>query len=89
MGSLVIQGFEVNGTLTTVNMFVPIDLLKPILGIEDPRTSDRITFVGGIRGAKALKKTSVATKKASRASVAERTFIAGPGRSGRMARSLG
>ncbi len=26
------------------------NVLTPILGIEDPRTSDRITFVGGIRG---------------------------------------
>ena len=26
------------------------NLLGPILGIEDPRTSDRIDFVGGIRG---------------------------------------
>ena len=25
-------------------------LLAPVLGIEDPRTSDRIGFVGGIRG---------------------------------------
>jgi len=25
-------------------------LLSPILGIEDPRTSDRIDFIGGIRG---------------------------------------
>ena len=25
-------------------------LLRPILGIEDPRTSKRIDFVGGIRG---------------------------------------
>ncbi|HEY8519242.1 MAG TPA: S1C family serine protease [Gammaproteobacteria bacterium] len=31
LGSLVIQGFEVNGASTTVNMFVPIDLLVPIL----------------------------------------------------------
>jgi S1-C subfamily serine protease len=31
LGSLVIQGFEVNGTLSTVNMFVPIDLLAPII----------------------------------------------------------
>jgi uncharacterized protein (DUF1015 family) len=29
-------------------------LLSPILGIEDPRRSKRITFVGGIRGARAL-----------------------------------
>jgi S1-C subfamily serine protease len=31
IGSLVIQGFEVKGSLTTVNMFVPIDLLVPIV----------------------------------------------------------
>ncbi len=29
-------------------------LLAPVLGIEDPRTSERITFVGGIRGTGAL-----------------------------------
>ena len=27
-----------------------VNLLAPILGIEDPRTSDNIAFVGGIRG---------------------------------------
>ncbi len=32
------------------------NLLNPILGIDDPRTSDRIKFVGGIRGAKELEK---------------------------------
>ena len=26
------------------------NVLTPILGIDDPRTSDRIGFVGGIRG---------------------------------------
>ena len=31
-------------------------ILAPILGIDDPRTSDRIDFVGGIRGTKYLKK---------------------------------
>jgi S1-C subfamily serine protease len=31
LGSLVIQGFEVNGAVKTVNMFVPIDLLAPII----------------------------------------------------------
>ena len=31
LGSLVIQGFEVGGTLSTVNMFVPIELLVPII----------------------------------------------------------
>ncbi len=32
------------------------NLLKPILGVEDPRTSDKIDFVGGIRGLKELEK---------------------------------
>ncbi|GAU77370.1 DUF1015 domain-containing protein [Fusibacter sp. 3D3] len=32
------------------------NLLDPILGIEDPRTNERIDFVGGIRGLKALEK---------------------------------
>ncbi|NLZ47198.1 MAG: DUF1015 domain-containing protein [Clostridiales bacterium] len=32
------------------------NLLKPILGIEDPRTSNRIDFVGGIRGLKELER---------------------------------
>jgi S1-C subfamily serine protease len=31
LGSLVIQGFEVNSSVSTVNMFVPIDLLAPIV----------------------------------------------------------
>lgn len=31
LGSLVIQGFEVSGTSSTVNMFVPIELLAPII----------------------------------------------------------
>jgi S1-C subfamily serine protease len=31
LGSLVIQGFEVNGSMSTVNMFVPIELLVPII----------------------------------------------------------
>ena len=30
-------------------------ILEPVLGIDDPRTSDRIDFVGGIRGTKYLK----------------------------------
>lgn len=29
-------------------------LLKPVLGIDDPRTSKRISFIGGIRGTKEL-----------------------------------
>ena len=31
-------------------------VLTPILGIENPRTSDRISFVGGIRGTDELEK---------------------------------
>lgn len=31
------------------------NLLEPVLGIKDPRTDDRIDFVGGIRGLAALK----------------------------------
>jgi uncharacterized protein (DUF1015 family) len=32
------------------------NLLHPILGIENPRTDNRIDFVGGIRGLKELEK---------------------------------
>jgi uncharacterized protein (DUF1015 family) len=32
------------------------NLLKPVLGIDDPRTSDRIRFIGGIRGMNELAK---------------------------------
>ena len=32
------------------------NLLQPILGIDDPRTDNRIAFVGGIRGLKELEK---------------------------------
>lgn len=32
------------------------EVLTPILGIDDPRTSDRIDFVGGIRGLEELEK---------------------------------
>ena len=31
-------------------------LLAPVLGIDDPRTSKRIDFVGGIRGLEELEK---------------------------------
>jgi uncharacterized protein (DUF1015 family) len=31
-------------------------LLRPILGIDDPRTNNRIDFIGGIRGTKELEK---------------------------------
>jgi len=32
------------------------NVLEPVFGINDPRTSERINFVGGIRGAGELKK---------------------------------
>jgi uncharacterized protein (DUF1015 family) len=32
------------------------NLLRPILGVEDPRTSDKIDFVGGIRGLEELER---------------------------------
>lgn len=32
------------------------NLLNPVLGIDDPRTSDRIKFVGGIRGTEELER---------------------------------
>ncbi|MBR2643554.1 MAG: DUF1015 family protein [Lentisphaeria bacterium] len=32
------------------------NVLAPLLGIDDPRTSDRIDFVGGIRGIGELEK---------------------------------
>lgn len=32
------------------------NLLRPVLGIQDPRTDNRIDFVGGIRGVKELEK---------------------------------
>lgn len=31
IGSLVVQGFDLRGIPTTVNMFVPVDLIKPII----------------------------------------------------------
>lgn len=39
------------------------NLLKPVLGIEDPRTDKRIDFVGGIRGLKELEKRVEKTHK--------------------------
>lgn len=33
-------------------------VLRPMLGIEDPKTDQRIKFVGGIRGLKELEKDS-------------------------------
>ena len=50
---------ELKAKSTTDRLDVSIlqDLvLAPLLGIEDPRTSQRIQFVGGIRGVEALEK---------------------------------
>lgn len=41
------------------------NLLKPILSIEDPRTSDRIDFIGGIRGLEELEKRANTDMKVS------------------------
>lgn len=39
------------------------NLLGPVLGIDDPRTSDRIDFVGGIRGLSELEKRASSDMK--------------------------
>jgi uncharacterized protein (DUF1015 family) len=39
-------------------------LLNPILGIDDPRTNNRIDFIGGIRGTKELEKLVDSSKAA-------------------------
>ena len=54
------QWYEISAKANTFNENDPVDrldvsilqnnLLRPILGIEDPRTDKRIDFVGGIRG---------------------------------------
>ena len=41
------------------------NLLTPILGIEDPRTDQRIEFIGGIRGLEELEKRVKAGMKAA------------------------
>lgn len=41
------------------------NILKPILGIEDPRKSNRIAFIGGIRGLKELEKRANTDMKVS------------------------
>lgn len=40
-------------------------LLKPVLGIDDPRTDERIDFVGGIRGLSELEKRADSDMKVS------------------------
>ena len=41
------------------------NLLRPILGIDDPRTSKRIKFIGGIRGLKELERRANTDMKVS------------------------
>ncbi|MGL4773215.1 MAG: DUF1015 domain-containing protein [Clostridium sp.] len=41
------------------------NLLRPILGIDDPRTSNRIKFIGGVRGLKELEKRANTDMKVS------------------------
>ena len=36
--------------------FLQRELLEPVLGIGDPRTDDRIDFIGGIRGLSELER---------------------------------
>jgi uncharacterized protein (DUF1015 family) len=50
----VVDGNDVVGRLDVA--VLQDRILGPLLGIEDPRTDDRIAFVGGIRGHKALQK---------------------------------
>lgn len=40
-------------------------LLEPVLGIKDPRTDDRIDFIGGIRGLRELEKRAESDMKVS------------------------
>ena len=40
-------------------------LLRPILGIDDPRKSNRIKFIGGIRGLKELERRANTDMKVS------------------------
>ena len=40
-------------------------LLEPVLGIKDPRTDERIDFIGGIRGLKELEKRADSDMKVS------------------------
>ena len=40
-------------------------LLKPVLGIEDPRTDERIEFIGGIRGLEELERRADEDMKVS------------------------
>ncbi len=49
--------FDANDPVNSLDVAIlQNNLLNPILGIGDPRTDDRIDFIGGIRGIKELEK---------------------------------
>lgn len=49
--------FDENNPIAQLDVAIlQSNVLTPILGIEDVRTSDRIDFIGGIRGIKELEK---------------------------------
>ena len=49
--------YDVNDPVDSLDVSIlQKNVLTPILGIDDPRTSDRISFVGGIRGLKELER---------------------------------
>ncbi len=51
------SGYDVNHPVDSLDAAIcQNNILQPILGIEDPRKSDRIHFVGGIRGLKELER---------------------------------
>ncbi|SDP80413.1 DUF1015 domain-containing protein [Clostridium gasigenes] len=67
--------YELEAKMGTYNDKNPVDrldvsilqnnILRPILGIEDPRKSSRIAFIGGIRGLKELEKRANTDMKVS------------------------
>lgn len=55
------EGFD---SVKALDVYILQDrVLEPILGIKDPRTDDRIDFVGGIRGLKELEKRATTDMK--------------------------
>lgn len=49
------HAYDVNDPVDRLDVSIlQNNILKPLLGIDDPRTSNRIDFVGGIRGIKTL-----------------------------------
>jgi uncharacterized protein (DUF1015 family) len=51
------DSFDANDALRSLDVAIlQQNLIRPILGIENPRTDPRIKFIGGIRGAKELER---------------------------------